>query len=895
LIVLGWVAPVTAQLVPATGAQSVCNQVSDRNAAQLAKVQSREVNGCLLLASRGKLGLPPTFAECLVADGKNKVERSVVKAVGNELKRCAAATLPTFAVPVLAGPYVAPADKRGFDADVHVMFVAPLASASVASQSAFAHDLLGPRADTAVAIKSQASAAAICQTKLLKTAQDCEQAKRKLYTKCKKSEISSGRVRDTAGLVTSCLRSADDFTNDATDAARVARKCDQKLGDGVGRYCGNVALADVFPGPCAGRADFAACLIERVNCRYCQELNATDTLGVDCDLFDDEVANDSCNDVVGFCGDGFLDTATEECDDGNTESGDCCSSSCTLESAGVSCGVGTSDACTQPDTCDGAGTCLPNNAPAGAPCVDDGNQCTDNVCNGDGTCTHPPAEAGSPCGNGSDDSCTDPDSCDGSGACLENNEVAGTSCDDDGEVCTDDVCDESGACEHVANTDPCDDGLFCNGADTCSGGTCSAHAGSECAGADGDGNCVESCNEETDTCDAPDPDGSACADGIVCNGTETCSAGVCGNSSGNPCAGPDNDNNCTESCNENTGLCTGKDPDGSSCNDGVFCNGADTCSNGACIVNAGNPCGGGGECRSGCNEASDSCTDALGTPCSDDGLACTNDFCDGEGQCVHANSAFGQSCPDDGNQCTSDVCNGGGTCIHPARAEGTPCSDDGNVCTTNQCNANGACIGIPNSAPCNDGLFCNGADTCGSGSCSLHAGNPCPNADGDGNCSESCNEVADACTSADPNGSACNNGLNCDGNSDTCQSGSCIPAGVCCGTQTFTFNTSSNNGGVFDSAEWPGGTGTQQSQSGCSVTVKIPSGNIDLVGTLGDKYQVNSFAGFSSCAGSGGSNGVQCLSCPFAGICNVTAERPSCSAALNGSGSARYTVQCVDP
>ena len=54
---------------------------------------------------------------------------------------------------------------------------------------------------------------------------------------------------------------------------------------------------------------------------------------------------------------------------------------------------------------------------------------------------------------------------------------------------------------------PCDDGLHCNGVDTCQVGTCS-HAGDPCPGADGDGDCAESCDESTDSCTADDFDGA---------------------------------------------------------------------------------------------------------------------------------------------------------------------------------------------------------------------------------------------------------------------------------------------------------------------------------------------------------------------------------------------------
>ena len=61
-------------------------------------------------------------------------------------------------------------------------------------------------------------------------------------------------------------------------------------------------------------------------------------------------------------------------------------------------------------------------------------------------------------------------------------DTAGTLCTDDGNVCTDDTCDGAGACAHPNNTAPCDDGFFCNGTDTCSGGACTVNAGNPCPG-----------------------------------------------------------------------------------------------------------------------------------------------------------------------------------------------------------------------------------------------------------------------------------------------------------------------------------------------------------------------------------------------------------------------------
>ena len=58
---------------------------------------------------------------------------------------------------------------------------------------------------------------------------------------------------------------------------------------------------------------------------------------------------------LGACGDGLTNLG-EDCDDGNTADGDCCSSTCQFEPVGAACPAGGS-VCTI-NTCDGAGGCL---------------------------------------------------------------------------------------------------------------------------------------------------------------------------------------------------------------------------------------------------------------------------------------------------------------------------------------------------------------------------------------------------------------------------------------------------------------------------------------------------------------------------------------------------------
>jgi|GEM_PF-1570122 len=145
-------------------------------------------------------------------------------------------------------------------------------------------------------------------------------------------------------------------------------------------------------------------------------------------------------------------------------------------------------------------------------------------------------------------------------------------CDDE-NVCTDETCN-AGTCEYTNTSSPCDDLLFCNGADTCSGGSCSIHTGDPCAGG---GECKDTCNEGVQTCHTPA--GTPCTDdGNLCTDNECDGAGTCAaNGNTNTC---DDGDACTtgDACQgDPLGTCAGTfaDSDG----DGV-CDANDICPGG---------------------------------------------------------------------------------------------------------------------------------------------------------------------------------------------------------------------------------------------------------------------------------------------------------------------------
>ncbi len=204
------------------------------------------------------------------------------------------------------------------------------------------------------------------------------------------------------------------------------------------------------------------------------------------------------------------------------------------------------------------------------------------------------------------------------------------------------------ACLLNGTCQPCDDGLYCNGPETCAASACTAVAP-----------CAKQCIEASDTC-------VDCIDTSHCSDSNPCTNDICNGAM--ECENP-----------ARTG----------SCDDGLFCNGADTCVSAVC-THAGTPCP-----AQNCNEGPDTCGDCTGASDCEDGQSCTTDTCN-SGDCARANAA-------DGSECDTDAtfCNGVGIC-----ASGTcgnveaPC-DTGDSCDegTRACSATAADAGLDAGGP----------------------------------------------------------------------------------------------------------------------------------------------------------------------------------------------------
>ncbi|MFQ5478390.1 MAG: DUF4215 domain-containing protein, partial [Candidatus Binatia bacterium] len=535
----------------------------------------------------------------------------------------------------------------------------------------------------------------------------------------------------------------------------------------------------------------------------CSSACTAEVSGLSCDDGDSCTPADVCDGsgscVAGgtLCGDGVLDAACgEQCDDGNLADGDCCSGNCQIDVDGSpcqddgnpctddlcqsgTCGHGfnddpcdTGNQCTIGDSCS-AGVCV-----AGPP-VDcsDGNSCTDDGCDPGSGCVH--SSNSSPCSDGN--VCTDGDSCT-AGVC-----VGGGPLDcDDGDPCTDDFCDPLGGCSHLPNSAPCDDSNACTTGDACSGGFC---VGGPPPGCDDGNACTDDVCDPASGC-AFWPNTDPCDDSNPFNDPDVCVDGVCVGQGG--CQGDDANCDDLDPCSDDTCLPSGACdhvPNAAPCSDANACTSGDFCSAGVCVggpaldcddsnvctddfcdpaqgcsyVANSAPCDDGDACSAGDACAGGACFGGPALSCTD-GNPCTDDGCDGQLGCVFIPNA---AVCDDGEVCTDgDLCTGG-VCV----PGGLKDCDDDNVCTDDSCQAGQGCVHEANLSSCDDGLFCNGADSCIAGTCQ-HLGDPCL---GNGQCNQGCDETDDTCfdsaTTPCDDEDACTVGESCDG-TGLCSGGS---------------------------------------------------------------------------------------------------------------------------
>jgi hypothetical protein len=270
------------------------------SAARVARAQATTATDCLDLGFRD--ALPPGLdaQTCLTADLRGRMAQAAGATARVEGASCG--TPPDF----------------GFAGAASAIPAAAEASRNVIA------DVFGPD------LGAVPPFGPTCQTSMTRGLRNLMAAGLKEFLLCKKRGLRSGEIASAAGLE-ACMAALD-----SGPSRRILAALDGIERD-LGRWCAFFDVHDYFPGRCVHHGDLVSCVDDRVRCRACEMLNATDGIQADCELIDDGLANGSCTascppeqvDCAGFCNGPF----------GNDHDGVCCNGSA-LDSCGFCNGTG---------------------------------------------------------------------------------------------------------------------------------------------------------------------------------------------------------------------------------------------------------------------------------------------------------------------------------------------------------------------------------------------------------------------------------------------------------------------------------------------------------------------------------------------------------------------------
>jgi len=340
------------------------------------------------------------------------------------------------------------------------------------------------------------------------------------------------------------------------------------------------------------------------------------------------------------------------------------------------------------DLCDGNGNTVHTNI-----ATNDNNLCTSDGCLEPSGVYHNPTLFGT---SGAVDNllCTD-DICDGHGHTIH--PLVNT---DDNNQCTYDACTESDGITHTNTAQYTlgdSDGLYCT-EDYCDG---YGHTDHPPVYIDDSNPCtIDACSESDGVTHDNAPDGSPGATDFLACTDDYCMSGGTVHS---PVSVNDN-NPCTaDACAEPTGVYhsnTAPGTPGASDNSGCtydFCDGYGGTNHPPVNTNDNNPC------------TIDGCDPQYGIISHDpspygnsgisDGLNCTADICDGNGNTIHNLLPT-----NDNNPCTTDGCTEPLGVFHTYTAAGTQGAADANLCTDDLCNGQGVTTHTPVNV--NDNIPC---------------------------------------------------------------------------------------------------------------------------------------------------------------------------------------------
>jgi len=280
-----------------TDEQRECIVAVNSRGTKLAKAYNKSASKCLKHAAEGKrkkLGPGRDIASCLTADVEGRVDRAVDKLLQHEEDSCLTDQLPDYAyMGSVAVMTTADDETMGL---LEALFGDPAGLDQAASGGGRESD---DDSDTDSDSDSDSDPAAECQSRVFKRTAKLYDAKMKTFVECKEGALMGGvqTADELQAEILACVAGDPDER-----ILRAAEKLAHKMTRKCRAHKMNASMEQLFQGTCADQATsfeadpgtFMGCLDEVTACHFCKSMNGFDGFQIDCDEYDNGLADLSC-------------------------------------------------------------------------------------------------------------------------------------------------------------------------------------------------------------------------------------------------------------------------------------------------------------------------------------------------------------------------------------------------------------------------------------------------------------------------------------------------------------------------------------------------------------------------------------------------------------------------
>jgi len=257
-------------------AEQICINKINKDGIKVQAAQLKVNDGCVKDAVKTELSPAGPADTCLEADGKNKVGKKRASTTADDSKKC------------------------GSPPSVFYTGDAVTNDAGENTAKALVRDVFGPGLGALQSCDTNPQECG-CQVKVINRVSKIERAMAKIWVKCKKAALKNGKEPFAVGGA-EINTELEQCVNNAALAGGLSVAADTKgkISDATGQlqataeqFCGFGTEDEFATGACSGFSTpptldgpgLTLCLAAHAKCRFCEMVNLTDALSVDCDAF----------------------------------------------------------------------------------------------------------------------------------------------------------------------------------------------------------------------------------------------------------------------------------------------------------------------------------------------------------------------------------------------------------------------------------------------------------------------------------------------------------------------------------------------------------------------------------------------------------------------------------